>query len=230
MWLRVAIVLVCGSALAQQSQPPSNEPLPPGVVRIGNGVSPPRLIQKVEPFYSEEARRAALEGTVVLGMIVGADGKPRDFNVTRSLGLGLDAKAIEAVSAWHFQPSMREGNAVAVKATVEVNFRLLDSKSEPVAWHLTRAVFNLSEGASRPVVVKAKYPRGPDYENGAAVTVSFDVDEHGVPVHFHVDKSSGAKSEREMIAAAREWRFDPGLKGGKPVSVSCTFDFLHGHQ
>jgi protein TonB len=53
------------------------------------------------------------------------DGKASDIKVVRSLGLGLDEKAIEAVEKWKFKPGMKNGVPVAVMATIEVNFRLL---------------------------------------------------------------------------------------------------------
>ncbi|MFN7925110.1 MAG: TonB family protein [Bryobacteraceae bacterium] len=96
-----------------------------GVYRIGGGVSAPQLISKVEPEYSEEARKAKFQGTVVLQIVVDENGKPRDMRVIRPLGLGLDEKAIEAVTKWKFRPGMLNGKSVAVSATIEVNFRLL---------------------------------------------------------------------------------------------------------
>jgi TonB family protein len=84
----------------------------------------PRLIHKVEPEYSEEAREAGLEGTVVLGIEVGADGQAHDIRVLRTLGKGLDEKAVETVRLWKFEPGTRDGKPVAVQATIEINFRL----------------------------------------------------------------------------------------------------------
>ena len=77
-----------------------------------------------DPEYSEEARKAKYQGTCVLWLIVGPDGRPRDIHVARSLGLGLDEKAIEAVKQWKFEPAMKDGKPVAVQINVEVGFRL----------------------------------------------------------------------------------------------------------
>jgi protein TonB len=96
-----------------------------GVYRIGGGVSAPAVLLKVEPEYSEEARKAKWQGTVVLSLIVDDKGLPQELKVVRSLGLGLDQKAIEAVMKWRFKPGMKDGKPVAVQATIEVNFRLL---------------------------------------------------------------------------------------------------------
>src|SRR5579885_2233254 len=96
-----------------------------GVFRVGGGVTAPVLISKVEPEYSEEARKAKYQGTVVLYVEVDPNGKPRNLRVVRSLGLGLDEKAIEAVNKWRFRPGYKDGHPVTVAATIEVNFRLL---------------------------------------------------------------------------------------------------------
>lgn len=96
-----------------------------GAYRIGGGVSAPSVIFKVEPEYSEEARKAKFQGTVVLFVVVDEKGNPKDLRVIRPLGLGLDQKAIEAVEKWKFRPGMKDGKPVPVQATIEVNFRLL---------------------------------------------------------------------------------------------------------
>ncbi|HKW99882.1 MAG TPA: energy transducer TonB [Bryobacteraceae bacterium] len=96
-----------------------------GVFRVGGGVSAPVVLYKVDPEYSEEARKAKYSGTVVLQLVVDSTGRARDIRVVRSLGLGLDEKAIEAVNKWKFRPGYRNGQPVAVQATIEVNFRLL---------------------------------------------------------------------------------------------------------
>jgi TonB family protein len=88
-------------------------------------VTAPSLLFKVEPEYSEEARRAKYQGVVLLYVEVDPSGRATDIRVQRSLGLGLDEKAIEAVKKWKFLPGKKDGKAVAVAATIEVNFRLL---------------------------------------------------------------------------------------------------------
>jgi protein TonB len=98
-----------------------------GIAGLGRrgAVTAPALVYKIEPEYSEQARKAKYQGTVVLSIEVDEDGKPRAFPVVQGLGLGLDEKAIEAVSRWKFRPAYRDGRAVTAPATIEVNFRLL---------------------------------------------------------------------------------------------------------
>lgn len=96
-----------------------------GAYRIGGGVSAPVILVKVEPEYSEEARKAKFQGAVLLSIVVDAEGRPQNIRVVRPLGMGLDEKAVEAVSKWRFRPGYKDGKAVPVQANVEVNFRLL---------------------------------------------------------------------------------------------------------
>jgi len=93
--------------------------------RMGGGVVAPVVHHRVDPEFSEEARKAKYQGTVVLTIVVGEDGKPHGIRIVSSLGLGLDEKAVEAVSQWKFKPATRNGRPVPAPATIEVNFRLL---------------------------------------------------------------------------------------------------------
>ncbi len=95
-----------------------------GPYSVGGGVSAPIPIYKPEPAYSEEARKAKYQGTVVLWIVVDAQGNVTDERVVKPLGLGLDEKAIEAVKTWKFKPAMRNGAPVPVRVMVEVTFRL----------------------------------------------------------------------------------------------------------
>jgi TonB family protein len=94
-------------------------------VHRGRGVTPPQLLYKVEPEFSEEARKVKHQGVVVLSIVVDAGGDVRNIRVLRQLGLGLDEKAIEAVSRWRFRPGLFDGKPVATEASVQVNFQLL---------------------------------------------------------------------------------------------------------
>ncbi len=98
--------------------------LPAGVYRIGGAVQPPKVLEKVEPEYSEEARAAKLTGTEILFVQIGTDGLAHNVQVVRGLGLGLDENGVDAISQWRFQPGQKDGQPVAVAATIEINFRL----------------------------------------------------------------------------------------------------------
>ncbi len=114
-------VRLCGA-----TDPPPLEPkgMINGGHRLSENVSSPVPVFKPEPKYSKQARKAKLEGTVTLSIIVGTDGTPKNIRVTHGLGMGLDEKAVEAVSKWRFRPGQKEGHPVAVAATVNVNFQM----------------------------------------------------------------------------------------------------------
>jgi TonB family protein len=95
-----------------------------GYYRVGGGVSAPRVLDSPDPQYSDEARRAKFQGTVVLWVVVGPDGRVHDIRVQRTLGMGLDERAVEAVKLWKFDPARKDGQPVAVQVNIEVNFRL----------------------------------------------------------------------------------------------------------
>jgi len=98
---------------------------PRGLGAISGEVSSPILLFKVEPEFSEEARKAKYQGMVILYGEVDINGKLRNVRVVRGLGLGLDEKAMEAVKQWKFRPGYQNGRPVVAAATIEVNFHLL---------------------------------------------------------------------------------------------------------
>jgi TonB family protein len=113
-----------GSGIGAGVGPGSGGNFGGGVYRVGGGVSAPRVIYQPDPEYTEEARKAKYQGVVVLWLIVGQDGRTKDIRISRSLGMGLDQKAVEAVKQWKFEPAKKDGVPVAVQLNVEVNFRL----------------------------------------------------------------------------------------------------------
>jgi len=95
-----------------------------GVFTMGRGITAPRAIYDPEPEYSDEARRVKHQGVVILSLVVDQQGRARDIHVARSLGMGLDEKAMGAVRMWKFSPGMKDGIPVAVRVNIEVSFRL----------------------------------------------------------------------------------------------------------
>jgi TonB family protein len=96
-----------------------------GTYKLGDiGVTAPVGKFTPEPDFTEEARKAKYQGTVVLSAVIGPDGRPRNIRVVRSLGMGLDEKAVERVKTWLFEPGKKNGTPVAVAMNFEVDFRL----------------------------------------------------------------------------------------------------------
>ncbi len=190
--------------------------------------------QDLTADYTEEARLAGLEGRVEIECPIGWNGLTQGLRVKQSLGLGLDEKAMEAVNQ-----SLLNGSSVT--ATLPVDFLLLSKQSR---WHLIGVTFHPPEGVTRPIFREVKYPVGDGislraFDEGkvlgaigreATVTLAFDVDEHGSPVHFEVQRASYEVWGGEAIDLVSQWRFQPGTKNGLPVTVPVTLELAWGRK
>lgn len=217
----------------------TDSPPDPGLIVVGETVAKP--LQTTEPEYTEEARLAQLEGTVVLSGTIGEDGSAHDLIVEQPIGLGLDEKAMDAAKDWRFNPVVDQGSPYKILFQVPVNFQLPAKQSR---WHLIRVNFDTPAGTSRPVFVSAPYPIGAGLspeamEEGrlvlamgrlATVTVKFEVDEHGTPGHFQVLSSSADVWGGEATALVSEWRFTPGMGHGIAVPVTASVDLVWGER
>jgi TonB family protein len=136
LWV-AAFVYARGQSPPEQAAP----------VRIGPGITPPRVLRKVEPEYSPLARADRVQGSAVFQIIINDRGIPQDIQVISPLGFGLDEKAEEAIQKWRFAPGMKEGKPIPVVAQVEVNFRFpkiwFDAKAERRRTSYNVAVKNL---------------------------------------------------------------------------------------
>jgi TonB family protein len=196
------------------------------IFRAGNGVSQPTLISKVEPTYVETARKLGAEGTVVLQVVIRPNGSPENFKVIRSLGYGLDERAIEAVTQWRFNPGMKDGNAVSVLATIEVNFRLLDRKGE-TSWHPGAMLFAVSAGVTPPIAEEGTMPKPNREFSDESVTLEFTVSQSGSVANIHA--IHGSESAAELLTHhLAAWRFRPAMNGNGPVEAIGRMRFVKG--
>jgi len=134
--LLLAVLLVHLACRATAQSDPQNAPANRvgyggGAYRVGGGVSAPKALYAPDPEYSEEARKAKYQGTVVLWLVVDANGRPQQIRIQRALGMGLDEKAIEAVKMWKFEPARKDGQPVPVMINVNVTFRLYALSPHP---------------------------------------------------------------------------------------------------
>ncbi|HEY1758302.1 MAG TPA: energy transducer TonB [Bryobacteraceae bacterium] len=98
--------------------------------RPGGGVSKPKPIYHPQPKYTEDARRARIQGAVLLSVVIDQNGTARNVKVVRSLEPGLDQSAIDTVRQWKFTRGQKDGGPVAVASRIEVTFRLLDKPDQ----------------------------------------------------------------------------------------------------
>lgn len=102
------------------------QPVPADTVyRVGNQVTQPRILSKVEPQYSEEARKNKLQGSISLSIVIDTSGMPTQIAVLRPLGMGLDEEAVKAVSQWRFAPGTKNGAPVPVYTQIEITMHVL---------------------------------------------------------------------------------------------------------
>jgi len=93
--------------------------------RASGSVTPPRVIREVKPTYTNRAMLGRIEGSVMLELIVRANGIPTNIRVTRSLDPdGLDGEAARAASQWLFEPGRLNGTPVNVVASILIDFHI----------------------------------------------------------------------------------------------------------
>lgn len=192
---------------AQQSQPgdaaapatggatgaePGNISQP--IERVGGKVSAPKVLYDPDPAYSDVARRAGYQATVVLWLVAGMDGRAHRIRVQHGAGMGLDQEAIEAVKLWRFQPATKDGQPVPVMINVEVNFRLYSSSLES-------PLSSFAEANATP-------PHFPG------------VDVAKYPLVVHIGNANGLPvgNSYEIVAQAT---IDSST-GKQPLSISCS--------
>lgn len=96
-----------------------------GLKHVGGGVRAPEVLTKPEPEFSEEARRAHFQGSVIVYLVVDEHGMPQAVRVVQGVGMGLDEKALDAVRQYRFRPAMEDGKPVKVEMQIEVTFSIL---------------------------------------------------------------------------------------------------------
>ena len=107
--------------------PPEQASAPPPVVDSPPVRTPPRPVKQVQPVYTEEARKAGIEGSVRLELEVDENGVPVRAKILRSLDPGLDRKAVEAAAAWRFEPGTLNGRPARSAAVIEMSFQMMNA-------------------------------------------------------------------------------------------------------
>ena len=235
----LATFAVLSSALAaQQLVPPpgsDNDSLFYPPLDPLSAAPAPVALRVGEAQYPEEAKIAGLEGTVIISAAPAANGALQDIKIERSLGLGLDERAIQAIATANTDARL----AAAQSRTFAIDFNLPEKRSR---WHLAGIEFQPPQGVSRPTFLSANYPPGADisvaaFDEGrilgaigraATATVSFDIDESGFPGHFLILDASAEVWGPEAVMLLRTWRFHPGNRGGIALTVPCTVKLLWG--
>lgn len=185
---------------------------------------------RIETDYSDEGRIAGLEGTVHLLAVIDKDGTA-NVRVLKSLGLGLDENAVEAI---------KQRQSGVSPSYLHADFILPEKRSR---WHLFSVAFSPQKGASRPTFVSTTYPLGAGLIGGDAIdhaqvvaaigrqvwiAIAFDINEKGIPVNLSSLYATDNMWASQAILFIREWRFEPALIDGKPVTARCVVGLIWG--
>lgn len=178
-------------------------------------MSAPRVIYAPDPEYSEDARRNRIEGTCLLWIIVGPDGRARDIRIQGVIGHGLDEKAIEAVRQWKFQPALMDGKPVAVQINVEVSFQLSAPAIQKFAYIEPRIVEPGKRASARDA--KAKLKLAEAYFHGRGVIQN---DNEG----YRLLKEAANQGLTEAQFKMGEYIFGHGNQPGDYIAAYMWYD------
>lgn len=167
-----------------------------------------------------------MNSSVTLKFIVRPDGNASDIRVIRAAGFGLDENAIECLKTWQFAPGTKDGKAVSVAATIDVNLRLVAKDNEGQHARLT---FTLPAGARRPELVKGTIPPNPGSSApNQRFHISLTVDSTGVPENLVVVEATDPKWAARALHELKSWRFVPASVNGQAVAVEGVFELSAG--
>jgi TonB family protein len=184
------------------------------------------VLNRIEPEYTEEARKAGVSASVSLRFIVAVDGIAQEIKVLRGAGFGLDERAVEAVSNWRFQPAMKEGAPAPMFSQAEVIFRQLNRKREG---QFDRLNFSLPVGTSRPELIRGSMmPENPRDVTNASLQVSLTVAADGAPQDVSIVKSTSPRWADQVLKDVRKWHFRPAIVHGQAVEVKGILEVVVG--
>ncbi|HNY41101.1 MAG TPA: M56 family metallopeptidase [Bryobacteraceae bacterium] len=203
-------------------------PAEPGVKRItvGGSVQQANIVRKVEPEYPPLARQARIQGTVRFTAVLATDGSVKQLTLLGGHPLLVQA-AKQAVEQWTFRPTLLNGEAVEVITNIDVGFTLPDAPAEAPRSEEAPDVHRIGGGVSAPVPisrVQPKFPSGvPDGTQEARVMLKIVIGTEGEVAEAEPLDGDPAFFEA-AIEAVKQWKFEPGMKEGKPVKVSANVE------
>jgi TonB family protein len=190
--------------------------------------SEPVLTHKVQAVYSPEAREAKIQGTVYVYLEVDMDGKPGNVQVMHGLGMGLDQKAIDAVTQWRFKPGMKDGYPYRMARSAEISFSL-DSGGP---WQVRQTEYSAVIRDSPPNMELSSKPALSFYMSpdptvcpaeGGSTMVALSIGTNGRTSSV-TPANPGDPIGLAAAEAIRTWRFDPGLDGRGPAFADALIE------
>ncbi len=219
----------------------------PQVYHVGKEVTAPRILKRVQPVFSEEARKHKYQGMVLLDLVVDANGKPMDITVVRSLGMGLDANAVEAAKQWEFAPALRDGAPVAVEIYMEINFHLYGKNPSRVTGMkenqtvapgpnndqgLPPTIAGCAGAVVPPKMLAGMLPQIPDdiwirsfgLPHNESARLHILVTERGKVKVLSLLSGPGGDFDRAAKEAVRDWKYSPATCDGLPMPMEMNVE------
>jgi TonB family protein len=228
------LLLLLSIFQAIATPPLQGEKSEPADVSGGAERLPIKLLKRTfetTPSYTEQARLAGIEGTVVVYAEITKDGSPENLRILRSLGFGLDDEAIKAVQQWRFEPDPESDKPGRVAMYVPVRFRL---DRQMYGARLPRAavendIFQIAEGGiTAPRIISRV---GPSYTEEArtakvegTVVLFAEISSTGAVENVVVLHKLGKGLDESAVRSIKQWKFSPALKDGRPVAVVITIE------
>ncbi|QEE27881.1 M56 family metallopeptidase [Terriglobus albidus] len=206
-------------AVADQKEQEKKKP-----IRVSASIMAGQIVSTVNPVYPEAARKARIEGTVVLHAIISETGDVMALQVLSGPTALLDS-AIDAVQQWKYKPYLLNGQPIEVSTTISVTYSISD-ESSAVAPCTTQ-----NSGCTMPVLLSAVEPEYPsqarEAKSSGVVIVSLTVDEKGTPQNLAVFSSAGHGFDEKALEAVRRYRFQPATRNGLPTvaELKITVNF-----
>jgi len=222
-------------------------PLAQTVYKVGAGVTPPRIIKRSYPEFSEEARNKKVEATAYLELVINPEGIPERVTLVKDPGYGLGQKAVEAAHQWRFQPAMKDGHPVAVTVMMEVNFHLYGKKPSPDTGTkenqsvapgpnndqgMTPTIAGCSGAFVPPKWLAGMMPQIPDdvwirtsgLPHDESARLHILVTERGKVKVLSLLSGPGGNFDRAAKEAVSEWKYSPATCDGVPMPTELNLD------
>lgn len=197
----------------------SIEELERGAIKAIGETKPPVLINRVEPVYPELAKRARVEGVVILNVRTYEDGRVDQVKVANSRDPLLTRAAIAAVKQWRYQPFYSRGKRYPILFTVTVRFQLsheLDNKDRGREQKKETLLL-------KPEIIYQVEPVYPERARRAGiegmVMLRIRTDNEGNVNSIEVLRSDSTILNKAAIDAVEQWKYQPMYKNGNPIPI-----------
>lgn len=207
------------TAAAVYGLPPdsSSESDSPAVLHVTGDIKKPIKIRDTPPRYTPKARKARVQGVVIVQAVIDRKGDVADVKVLKGLPNGLSEAAVKAVKKWKFKPATLDGEPVAVYYNLTINFRLeLTPTAKPMGGKL-----------ENPKPIHTPQPLYTDEARAAGiegeVVMRVKITKRGDVAHVFIIEGLPHGLSDTAVEAVKEWKFEPATLDGKPVAVFHNF-------